>query len=92
MVSPNASVAQRGQAVVPGWSPYMVLESGFRPAQPCPKLSLRVVKIAFVSVFKKSVRRYILPGGVNVMMSWWSDGYNTRPDSKRLGFDSPLRQ
>ena len=33
MVSPNASLAQWGQAVVPGWSPYMVLESGFRPAQ-----------------------------------------------------------
>ena len=33
MVSPNAGLAQWGQAVVPGWSPYMVLESGFRPAQ-----------------------------------------------------------
>ena len=33
MGSPNASLAQRGQAVVPGSSPYMVPESGFRPAQ-----------------------------------------------------------
>ena len=32
MVSPNASKQIGGQAVVPGWSPYMVLESGFRPA------------------------------------------------------------
>ena len=39
MVSPNASLAQRGQAVVPGWSPYMVLESGFRPAHFPPLLS-----------------------------------------------------
>ena len=31
MGSPNASLAQRGQAVVPGSSPYMVPESGFRP-------------------------------------------------------------
>ena len=33
MVSPNASTAQRGQAVVPGSSPYIVRGSGFRPAQ-----------------------------------------------------------
>ena len=32
MGSPNASLAQRGQAVVPGSSPYMVPESGFRSA------------------------------------------------------------
>ena len=35
MVSPNASQAIGGQTVVPGWSPYMVPESGFRPAHPC---------------------------------------------------------
>ena len=32
MGSPNASLAQRGQAVVPGSSPYIMPESGFRPA------------------------------------------------------------
>ena len=31
MVSPNVSTAQRGQAVVPGSSPYIVRGSGFRP-------------------------------------------------------------
>ena len=39
MVSPNASKHKGGQAVVPGWSPYMVLESGFRPAHFPPLLS-----------------------------------------------------
>ena len=34
MVSPNATLAQRRQTVVPGWSPYMSARiSGFRPAQ-----------------------------------------------------------
>ena len=32
MVSPNAGPAQPGRAVVPGWSPYMATETGFRPA------------------------------------------------------------
>ena len=39
MVSPNASKHKGGQAVVPGWSPYMVLERGFRPAHFPPLLS-----------------------------------------------------
>ena len=32
LVSPNASLHRRQQAVAPGWPPYMVPESGFRPA------------------------------------------------------------
>ena len=39
MVSPNASLHRRQQAVAPGWSPYMVPESGFRPAHFPPLLS-----------------------------------------------------
>ena len=37
MVSPNAGLAQPGRAVVPGWSPYMATETGFRPAHFVPK-------------------------------------------------------
>ena len=32
LVSPNASLHKWQQAVAPGWPPYMVPESGFRPA------------------------------------------------------------
>ena len=33
LVSPNASLHKWQQVVAPGWPPYMVHESGFRPAQ-----------------------------------------------------------
>ena len=39
LVSPNASLHRRQQAVAPGWPPYMVPENGFRPAHFPPLLS-----------------------------------------------------
>ena len=44
-----------------------------------------------LEVCSKSVRTRFLLGGVNVMVSWWSSGFDTHPDSERPGFDPLLR-
>ena len=44
-----------------------------------------------LEVCSKSVRSRFLYGGVKIMVSWWSSGYDAFPDSERSGFDPPLR-
>ena len=39
----------------------------------------------------RSIKTCFLLGEVNVTVSWWSSGYDARPECERLGFDSLLR-